>query len=149
MAVHSQNIHAELTGWRTDRGLMLRQPIAASVAYTPALARHAVLASFSMPVETHAWPHPKHTGQRTTVVGSSPATTSGAAAVQHPLMSRARLLLRSSTEPWSCMYLYPARLISSVPRDPALSVPRDPAVSLPRNPAVSLPRDPAGFCACA
>ncbi len=43
IAVNSQNIHAELNGWRTDRGLILRQPIQASVAYTPALARRGCL----------------------------------------------------------------------------------------------------------
>ena len=53
VAVHSQNIHAELNGWRTNRGLILRQPIAASVAYTPALPGEPWLASQTP--RPHAW----------------------------------------------------------------------------------------------
>ena len=39
IAVHSQRVHAELNGWRTPGGMILREPIQASVGYTPALAR--------------------------------------------------------------------------------------------------------------
>ena len=38
-AVHSQHIHAELTGWRTAKGLLLREPVKATFTYTPALAK--------------------------------------------------------------------------------------------------------------
>ena len=38
-AVHSQHIHAELTGWRTAKGLLLREPVQATFTYTPALAK--------------------------------------------------------------------------------------------------------------
>ena len=37
--MHSQHIHAELTGWRTASGLLLREPIKATFTYTPALAK--------------------------------------------------------------------------------------------------------------
>ena len=40
-AVHSQHIHAELTGWRTAKGLLLREPVKATFTYTPALAKCA------------------------------------------------------------------------------------------------------------
>ena len=43
LAVHSQHIHAEVTGWRTPKGLLLREPVKASVTYTPALAKSALL----------------------------------------------------------------------------------------------------------
>lgn len=59
LAVHSQNIHAELNGWRTEAGLMLRQPIAVSAAYTPALAKQAHLNAAT----DHAWPHQSAPGQ--------------------------------------------------------------------------------------
>ena len=39
LAVHSQHIHAEVTGWRTPKGLLLREPVKASFTYTPALAK--------------------------------------------------------------------------------------------------------------
>ncbi len=39
LAVHSQHIHADLTGWRTPKGLLLREPVKASFTYTPALAK--------------------------------------------------------------------------------------------------------------
>lgn len=40
VTVDSEHIHAQLHGWRTsDGGLILTQPITASVAYTPALAK--------------------------------------------------------------------------------------------------------------
>ena len=39
LAVHSQHIHADLTGWRTPKGLLLREPVNASFTYTPALAK--------------------------------------------------------------------------------------------------------------
>ena len=41
IAVHSQRVHAELNGWRTPGGIILREPVQASVEYTPALARHS------------------------------------------------------------------------------------------------------------
>ena len=41
LAMHSQHIHAEATGWRTPKGLLLREPIKASFTYTPALAKLA------------------------------------------------------------------------------------------------------------
>ena len=45
--MHSQHIHAELTGWRTAKGLLLREPIQATFTYTPALAKCGpVLSSF-------------------------------------------------------------------------------------------------------
>ena len=37
--MHSQHIHAELTGWRTAKGLVLREPVKATFTYTPALAK--------------------------------------------------------------------------------------------------------------
>ena len=40
VAVHSQRMHAKLNGWRTPGGIILREPVQASVEYTPALARH-------------------------------------------------------------------------------------------------------------
>ena len=43
LAVHSQHIHAEMTGWRTPKGLLLREPVKASFTYTPALAKSALL----------------------------------------------------------------------------------------------------------
>ena len=43
LAVHSQHIHAEVTGWRTPKGLLLREPVKASFTYTPALAKSALL----------------------------------------------------------------------------------------------------------
>ena len=45
LAVHSQHIHAEVTGWRTPKGLLLREPVKASFTYTPALAKSALLPS--------------------------------------------------------------------------------------------------------
>ena len=42
LAVHSQHIHAEVTGWRTPKGLLLREPVKASFTYTPALAKSAL-----------------------------------------------------------------------------------------------------------
>ena len=43
LALHSQHIHAEATGWRTPKGLLLHEPIKASFTYTPALAKSASL----------------------------------------------------------------------------------------------------------
>lgn len=45
LSVHSQHIHAEMTGWRTPKGLLLREPVKASFTYTPALAKSVALAS--------------------------------------------------------------------------------------------------------
>lgn len=41
LAVHSQHIHAEVTGWRTPKGLLLREPAKGSFTFTPALAKCA------------------------------------------------------------------------------------------------------------
>ncbi|EIE19123.1 hypothetical protein COCSUDRAFT_59606 [Coccomyxa subellipsoidea C-169] len=38
--VASQHINAQLSGWRTADGIILREPITASFAYTPALAKY-------------------------------------------------------------------------------------------------------------
>ena len=52
IAVHSQRVHAELNGWRTPGGIILREPIQASVEYTPALARHGMAFITSYPFLT-------------------------------------------------------------------------------------------------
>lgn len=41
--VASEHINAQLNGWRTADGIILREPITASFAYTPALAKCAPL----------------------------------------------------------------------------------------------------------
>jgi hypothetical protein len=42
ITIDSEHVHAQLHGWRTTcGGLILAQPISASVAYTPALAKQA------------------------------------------------------------------------------------------------------------
>ena len=38
LAVHAQ-VTAQLSGWRTNTGLLLREPATACVEYTPALAK--------------------------------------------------------------------------------------------------------------
>ncbi|KAK9818270.1 hypothetical protein WJX72_009837 [[Myrmecia] bisecta] len=39
VVVNSEHVNAELSGWRTSTGLLLRKPVSASVDYTPALAK--------------------------------------------------------------------------------------------------------------
>lgn len=41
-------VTAQLTGWRTSSGLLLREPATASVDYTPALAKYGLLTSPSL-----------------------------------------------------------------------------------------------------
>lgn len=38
-------VTAQLTGWRTSSGLLLREPATAFVDYTPALAKYGLLTS--------------------------------------------------------------------------------------------------------
>lgn len=38
--IASEHINAQLNGWRTADGIILREPITASFAYTPALAKY-------------------------------------------------------------------------------------------------------------
>ena len=37
--IESENLRADLTGWRTDTGFLLDQPIKSSVHFTPELAQ--------------------------------------------------------------------------------------------------------------
>lgn len=58
--MHSQHIHAELTGWRTAKGLLLREPVRATFTYTPALAKCGLMLHSLAPADlarTCQWVH--------------------------------------------------------------------------------------------
>lgn len=42
IAFNSQHVQAQLSGWRTKTGMLLREPAAAAVDYTPALAKYGL-----------------------------------------------------------------------------------------------------------
>lgn len=52
MKIEADNLSARAGGWRTSTGVLLRQPMAATINFTPALARHACL------VHMHVYPPP-------------------------------------------------------------------------------------------
>ena len=42
MRIEADNLNARCGGWRTSTGVLLRQPMAATINFTPALARYAL-----------------------------------------------------------------------------------------------------------